>query len=178
MTTRGPKPTPTVLALVKGDAGKRGKKKTTEAKPPASMPTAPAHLGKDAKREWRRLVRRLFEVGLMTDIDRGPLAAYCDAYGQWVEASRMVKAIREREAGKGAAAREGAGLLDWTSNGNTILHPLAGIVRTARADMVRYAAEFGMTPSARSRIDVQIGNPDPASNPKKGAAAGGEDYFE
>jgi len=44
------------------------------------------------------------------------------------------------------------GLMIKTSNGNAIQNPLVGIANKAMADMVRYAAEFGMTPSARSRI--------------------------
>jgi P27 family predicted phage terminase small subunit len=39
-----------------------------------------------------------------------------------------------------------------TDKGNKIQNPLVGIARRAQADMVRYASEFGMTPSARSRV--------------------------
>jgi len=44
------------------------------------------------------------------------------------------------------------GLMIKTTNGNAIQNPLVGTANKAAADMVRYAAEFGMTPSARSRI--------------------------
>jgi P27 family predicted phage terminase small subunit len=44
------------------------------------------------------------------------------------------------------------GLMIKTSNGNAIQNPLVGTANKAAADMMRYAAEFGMTPSARSRI--------------------------
>ena len=42
-----------------------------------------------------------------------------------------------------------------TSNSNAIQNPLVGTANKAAADMVRYAAEFGMTPSARSRITAE-----------------------
>jgi len=45
-----------------------------------------------------------------------------------------------------------------TTNGNAIQNPLVGMANRAMADMVRYATEFGMTPSSRSRI---AGNTDP-----------------
>jgi phage terminase small subunit len=42
-----------------------------------------------------------------------------------------------------------------TTNGNAIQNPLIGTANKAASDMVRYAAEFGMTPSARARISAQ-----------------------
>jgi P27 family predicted phage terminase small subunit len=46
------------------------------------------------------------------------------------------------------------GLMIKTTNGNAIQNPLVGTAHKAAADMVRYAVEFGMTPSARSRINA------------------------
>lgn len=62
-------------------------------------------------------------------------------------------------------ADRGSELVVWTGNGNLIQNPLVGISRRAAADMLRFAAEFGMTPSARSRIDTEkaaLGEGDPA----------------
>ncbi len=44
------------------------------------------------------------------------------------------------------------GLIVMTKSGNLIQNPLVGTANKAMADMVRYAAEFGMTPSARTRV--------------------------
>ena len=46
------------------------------------------------------------------------------------------------------------GLMIKTSNGNAIQNPLAGTANKAASDLVRYAIEFGMTPSARVRLSV------------------------
>ena len=56
------------------------------------------------------------------------------------------------------------GLMIKTSNGNAIQNPLVGTANKAASDMMRYAAEFGMTPSARTRIETQASdqNADPA----------------
>ena len=45
-----------------------------------------------------------------------------------------------------------SGLMIKTTNGNAIQNPLVGVARRAAADMVRYASEFGLTPSARARL--------------------------
>ena len=46
-------------------------------------------------------------------------------------------------------------LMIKTSNGNAIQNPLVGAANKAAADMMRYVAEFGMMPSARTRIETQ-----------------------
>lgn len=91
--------------------------------------------------------QELGALGLLSNIDRAALAAYCQAYGLWVQAERALKAM--------ARGNVTGGLLVRTTNGNAIQNPLIGIANKAKADMVRYAAEFGMTPSARSRVHAE-----------------------
>jgi P27 family predicted phage terminase small subunit len=82
----------------------------------------------------------------MTEVDRAALGAYCQAYGNWAQAERAIAKLAEKG--------EINGMLMKTTNGNVIQHALVGIARKARADVVRYAAEFGMTPSARARVQA------------------------
>jgi P27 family predicted phage terminase small subunit len=89
--------------------------------------------------------RRLLAAGVLTAIDRATLAAYCQAYGRWVQAERALAEMAKRDLIT-------AGLLIKTTNGNAIQNPLVGTANKAMSDMVRYATEFGMTPSARSRV--------------------------
>jgi P27 family predicted phage terminase small subunit len=147
---RGRKPKPTHLRVIEGNPGKRAINRN-EARPPVSAGlAAPAHIGPDGKREWRRVARQLEVLGLLASIDRGALAAYCAAYGLWADAQRRLAAYNASEKGKKA----GAYLIE-TPGGAIIQHPLVGIVNQARKDVVKFAAEFGMTPSARSRVDVR-----------------------
>ena len=66
-------------------------------------------------------------------------------YGRWVQAERAIAKMAQKDHLTG-------GLMIKTTNGNAIQNPLVGTANKAAADMMRYAAEFGMTPSARSRI--------------------------
>jgi P27 family predicted phage terminase small subunit len=70
------------------------------------------------------------------------------AYGRWVQAERAIAKMAEKDQLTG-------GLMIKTSNGNAVQNPLVGTANKAAADMMRYAAEFGMTPSARSRISAE-----------------------
>ena len=145
------RPIPTALSLVRGNPSKRPPFVANEAAPPPSQPDPPEHLTDLARAEWARVVGRLFECGLMTDVDVPMLAAYCDAYGQWVQLSRDLERIA-------AGDPTTHGVMIRTTNGNFIQNPIVGALRCARADMARFALEFGMSPASRTRIDVGIGS--------------------
>lgn len=145
--TSGRKPTPTALKLVKGNPGKRAINKK-EAKIDLAEPTPPSFLSDDAKVEWGRVVSILYAAGLMTELDRAALAAYAQAYGRWAQAERALARMAAKDELNSA-------LMIKTSNGNAVQNPLVGIANKAKADMVRYALEFGMSPSARSKVDAK-----------------------
>jgi P27 family predicted phage terminase small subunit len=79
---------------------------------------------------------------LVTVVDINVLAAYCQSYGIWREASELMIEARG-DYKRGYVLR--------TERGDT-KNPLRAVAREAAADMVRYAAEFGLSPAARARI--------------------------
>jgi P27 family predicted phage terminase small subunit len=157
--TAGRKPTPTALKLVQGNRGKRAVNKA-EAVIALSEPTPPSFLCDDAKVEWGRVCSVLYAAGLMTELDRAALAAYAAAYGRWAQAERAINRMAAKD-------ELNAALMIKTSNGNAVQNPLVGIANKAKSDMVRYAAEFGMTPSARSRVTA---TPDDKQKENKAAS--------
>lgn len=160
---RGPKPKPTGLKLVTGNPGKRAPRKR-EAKLPPEEPMPPPHLCDEAKVEWGRAMPHLMRCGLMSNIDRAAFAAYCQAYGRWVQAEKALAVMGARDQLTG-------GIIIKTTGGNAIQNPLVGAANKAMELMLKAAAEFGMTPSARTRINVDIPkDPAPRANGTTGAA--------
>lgn len=111
------------------------------------MPSAPRWMSLEAKRQWRRLAPRLFKTGLLTEVDGVGLAMLCEAIGQYVEGKEIV----ERE-----------GTIAISDQGNVYQHPAVGLMKTARAEVLKWAREFGMTPAARSRINVETAGEEPS----------------
>lgn len=146
MAPRGPKPKPTSLKLLSGTARKH-RLNLNEPKVPPSIPDAPDHLSGEAQVEWARVTAEMANMGILSRLDRGTLAAYAQAYGRWVAAERALARMAERDAVT-------AGIVIRTKSGNAIQNPLVGAANKAMADMVRYAAEFGMTPSSRTRVSA------------------------
>ncbi len=147
--TRGRKPTPTNIKLLTGNPGKR-KIPETEPVPETSLPSPPSHLDAYAQEEWNRLAQAMHDLGILYEVDRAAFGAYCGAYSRWRAAE---EAMQER-AKKGGPL---AALVDVTKAGNVIQNALVGIANKAASDMMRYAAEFGLTPSARARLAIEPG---------------------
>ncbi len=137
---RGRKPKPISLKLIEGNPGKRpihGR----EPQPPQSQPSCPAHLSPSAKAEWKRLGQSLNRIGLLTQVDRAALAAYCQAYGRWVEAERKLAETP---------------VLLKTPAGYVQPSPWLAISSKQLELMAKFMAELGLTPSSRSRLAVQF----------------------
>jgi len=131
---RGRKPKPTALKLVDGNPGQRRINKN-EPKPDPTMPTCPSHLSDVAKVEWNRSSKILHKSGLLTIIDRSALAAYCQAFGRWVEAEENLKKY---------------GTIIRSPNDYPMQSPYLAIANTAMKQMKDFAALFGMSPSDRA----------------------------
>lgn len=131
-------PKPTALKVLAGNPGHRPLN-DAEPKFERVLPKCPAHLKGEARREWKRVVAELFDAGLLTSVDRAALAAYCASWGRWVDAERHL-------------AKDGYTFT--TETGYQQQTPWVGIANSALENIRRFAVEFGMTPSSRTRVRV------------------------
>ncbi len=136
MATRGRKPTPTAIKELEGNPGHRPLNKK-EPKPKRKAPSCPKDLSDEAKKEWRRLSKELEQLGVLTNLDMGVFATYCDAYAKWKEANDF---LNER------------GLFYITPSGYPQQFPQVTIAQNYAKLMNRCAQDLGLTPAARSRL--------------------------
>lgn len=129
---------PTKMKLLTGNRGKRPLN-DQEPEPESRIPKKPVVLQGNAATEWYRITKQLDKIGLISEIDRSALAAYCQVYARWCEA--------EKELRK-------SGMIITSPNGYPILNPYLSIVNKCLEQMKSYMAEFGMTPASRSRVKV------------------------
>ena len=135
----GRKPKPTALKLVQGNPGKR-KLNTREPRPrPANLGNAPRWLPAEGQRQWRKVGKELAEIGVLSALDQHALALYCMEYARWREYQKRAK---------------GAETL-INDKGNEIQNPYLRLADRAFDHMLKIMSEFGMTPSSRTRLQVQ-----------------------
>lgn len=134
----GPPKTPTALRVLKGNPSRRPLPKAEPA-PTKGAPNEPTWLDPEGKAEWRRIVPALDKIGMLTQVDRAGLAAYCSTWSMFVAARRAVE-------------REGTTIV--TDKGQVVTNPDANLVVKLAATIRAYCQEFGLTPSARGRMQV------------------------
>ena len=96
--------------------------------------------GAVAKREWKRLVKMLLRLRVLTEADGLALANLCQAWSTLVKAQ-----IKLNETG----------LLLKTPSGYVQQSPLLGIVNSNIDTVLKLSREFGLTPSSRGRLQVE-----------------------
>ncbi|WP_250477630.1 phage terminase small subunit P27 family [Caballeronia sp. INML1] len=143
---------PTALRIIEGNREKRPLPKK-EPKPRRGIPQPPPHIVGYALEEWERITPELHMSGVLTMIDGAVLAAYCMAYQRWREAEEALARMKARD-------KLTTGLMIKTKNGNAIQNPLVGVANRSMMLLHRFANEFGMTPAARARIEVDLHDPE------------------
>jgi P27 family predicted phage terminase small subunit len=143
---RGPKPVPTQILKLRGSTKRRAD--PNEPKPDPGRPVCPAFLSAEAKREWRRVVPLLVKLRLLSVQDRSALAAYCQAWAQFVESTQTLQ-------------REGSIVTFCTYNNQGQVttstkrrHPALEWQRDAMRQVRDLGGLFGLSPSGRSRLTV------------------------
>jgi P27 family predicted phage terminase small subunit len=154
----GPPKKPTKLKLLQGTF-RKDRAPGNEPKPEPAIPPVPEQLSPQAKVEWTRISKELSTLGLLTRIDRAALAAYCEAWSDWLDASQRcrTKAGKDLKVIKtGERVKYGAdGKVIERSGGNFIENPYYSIKKRSAELMHKFLTEFGMTPAARSRINAK-----------------------
>ena len=134
MMGRPPKPTP--IKLLEGNPGKRRLNKD-EPQLKLAKPRCPDHLDEVAQKEWKRVVRILMKMRVLTEADQVMLGIWCQTYSTMIDAQDKLKQ---------------AGTLYKSKGGFVQVSPLFGIVNKCVHVMSRIATEYGLTPAARVRL--------------------------
>ena len=116
------------------------------------LPRCPEYLDAEAEKCWKRLARELYDAGLLTTVDRDALAAYCMADARYRKAEAEV--AKSGEVIRTAIIKDDAG--NAIGGGNIIQNPWLAVANKALETKMKLAAEFGMTPSSRSRVKAEV----------------------
>ena len=82
-------------------------------------------------------------IGILTEIDMTSFAGYCQAYARWKEAEEFLSKH---------------GTIFKTPSGYIQQVPQVSIAQTYLKAMKDFASQFGLTPAARTRIQVNTDN--------------------
>jgi P27 family predicted phage terminase small subunit len=145
MGSRGPANKPTALKILQG-TNRKDRTPSNEPKPPEfqELPNAPSYFDSVAKKEWQRLGPDLMRLGLLTIADIPLFETMCLCYARIVQAQKALKKFK-------SLTYEHTNKADAK---NFMVLPEIQIIQKESIILKSLAAEFGCTPSARSRMNA------------------------
>ena len=142
----GRKPIPTAMKKAKGTAQKcRILRNEMQAELLDAVPDPPEWLeGDDAIREWFVVCNELMKSKVLATSDLSILGMYCTELATYILAQ---KRMRENEANRVLTKNDKEGKAHYSQ-----LQAWAKVANEAQDRVLKIAAEFGITPSSRTRI--------------------------
>lgn len=125
---------PTALKKARGTF-EQCKSARNEMAPPPGLPVCPKYLDKVAREFWEELVPQLAELNVLTKVDGKTLEGLCTNYSQAVKFQKL-------------ADKDPIVETPWGPKVN----PAVSEARKSWALLKQFAAEFGLSPSARTRV--------------------------
>lgn len=144
----GPPKTPTHLRLVRGNPSKRPINKN-EPQPPKGVPPVPKHFDKQGKYWFKRMAEELDAIGVISQLDARALELLVEAYTEYRHHCETL----DREGYTYAVYSDD----DYDEGKEREIrmikpHPAAMMKADAWKRLRAMLAEFGMTPSSRSKV--------------------------
>lgn len=143
MGARGPKPKPSALKKAQGTY--RADRAPQHEAVATGKPSCPAWLSKDAKKEFRRVVKLLEAANLVGKLDGNALTRYAQTWERWRKAEAMLA-----KSGEVIPFKNDDGSLKYLQQS-----PYVAIARQLADQLHRLEQSLGMNPSSRSRIDIE-----------------------
>lgn len=176
--SRGPLPKPAALKVLEGNPGKRSLNLADGINPRVEIPSAPKHLGQEARKEWKRITPLLEELGLISGLDRAALALYCQAVGRLSELEIAFNGKVALAVATGMSYPDAVFFASYstTPSGYQQQSVIVQLISQHRLQVHRHLMHFGLSPAARGRVQpsnyVQPTLPgiDPAPNMPQGFA--------
>ena len=144
MGQRGPRPTPTAILKLRGSTLVTPEREASEVHGPTGTPDRPEWLDDQAKAAWDELAPLLEAMGVLTRIDGNALARYCRLWSRW----RKMEAFIEEKGEMYPLRTEDGGVKCFQQ------WPQVAIANKLAQQLTRLEQEFGLTPSARTRIHI------------------------
>ncbi len=154
MAKRGPKRTSNKILKLR-DSWRTGRKPAPPI-PEDGIPACPSWLSKEAKKEWKLVVPGLHAMGLLKKIDRNVLTQYCDAWAKWCQMSQYIddKGVMYAIRGESVPSKVKGKPYELGPIKYLQQVPHVGIYHRLHATLARLQGELGLTPAARSRMEV------------------------
>lgn len=154
MGLRGIPPTPTKILEARGSW--HAKTRTGEPQPEPGKPACPRHLTEPQRKLWRQLCQMLEEMKVLTKVDGSQLERYCIYFVRWRECEAFIAAngisypVKSDDPGNyvGKLPGQDTAVVGFQE------YPQVRESHRLHAALKQIEQQFGLTPSARTRLQA------------------------
>lgn len=150
MGTRGPKAKPAELKAIEGNRSRRPLNLDAQVRPDVEIPDIPKHLGKEARKEWKRISAELLRYNLISKMDRTMLGMLCQSVERLVLFETALMRRVEKFVSEGREAAEA--YMFKTPQGYQTHCVEYQMLNKEREVLMRLLGEFGLSPAMRARV--------------------------
>jgi P27 family predicted phage terminase small subunit len=154
MGLRGPQPKPPELRALEGNRGHRALDLTSVFRPEVGLPSVPKHLGREARKAWKRLTPELLRYNLLSKIDSDALAMLCQTIGRLELIERSIAARQAQLLLEGRDPAES--LIGVTPKGMKVQSVMYQVLNREMDKLRHLLAEFGLSPAQRARVATAV----------------------
>lgn len=143
MGKKGPPPTPLAILEARGTTGDKTWHIKNKCRVDPGRPTCPSWINKESKKAWRWMMQVLDQMRVLSLVDRNAITRYCRTWARWKEAELFLQ-----EHGDTYPVKNAAGVVVGFKN-----FPQVKVADHLSTQLNRLEQAFGLTPSARARIE-------------------------
>ena len=158
MGKRGPRPQPTALKVLRGNRSKEDLDERMRLEPdpepvdPNQSP--PAYLEGDSLEKWNEMLPIARRMRVMSEADCETLGRYCEMWSVWLSCLKRIRKDGRYQAYYETNKKTGEKILKCHQPA-----PWASEFKAVSDKLLKLEQEFGFTPSSRSTMKVDKGEP-------------------
>lgn len=157
MGQRGPKGKPPEMKLLQGNRGHRPLVTDGMLRPLVEVPSVPKHLGREARKEWKRITVELVRYNVISRLDQQMLGMLCQAVERMVMFEtalqrRVEKIVLDNAGGEKKYVDPATAFVTTTAQGYPMQCVEYQLLNKEREMVMKLLAEFGLSPAMRARV--------------------------
>ena len=151
MGLRGPKAKPFEMKVLEGNRAHRPPVSTDgQLRPQVEVPDPPKYLGREARKEWKRITAELVRYNLVSSLDQHMLGMLCQSVERVVlfETALHRASVQAIEKNKDPESP----YISYTDKGYELQSVRYQLLNREREILMKLLGEFGLSPALRAKV--------------------------
>lgn len=144
MGKRGPSRTPHEILKVRGSWRGEYRGDEPKAEPATCSMRGPTWLQDEAKKAWKKVVKQMSLMGILTRADEHLIIRYCETWARWLKANQFIQ-----DKGEGYPVMRDGKIVSIHK------YPQTVVASQLLSELIKMEDRMGLSPGARASLSVE-----------------------